>query len=206
MQFLRTVHPHIRGAYGHRFQLIRRLRGSSPHTWGILQFLPNVPVNLRFIPTYVGHTGTIWITSVMPSVHPHIRGAYFPPFSVSWVPLGSSPHTWGIPPPPFHIVTPLRFIPTYVGHTGRRPVGAERRPVHPHIRGAYVENRGLHHADPRFIPTYVGHTHPCLRRGNHRSVHPHIRGAYGIDPETGEITNGSSPHTWGIHPVQGAAA
>ena len=72
----------------------------------------------------------------------------------------------------------MRFIPTYVGHTG---VAEQQKPtlsvhphirgayalavirftvdaVHPHIRGAYVYNKGCLGQNIRFIPTYVGHT------------------------------------------------
>ena len=55
----------------------------------------------------------------------------------------------------------------------------------------------------RFIPTYVGHTPrswlPCCPG----SVHPHIRGAYGVPLVSELVSDGSSPHTWGILRVPG---
>ena len=53
----------------------------------------------------------------------------------------------------------------------------------------------------RFIPTYVGHTLKALSRAPKPAVHPHIRGAYRSDFWGGEMMDGSSPHTWGIHAV-----
>ena len=65
-----------------------------------------------------------------------------------------------------------------MGHT-TSPIQAEGlSTVHPHIRGAYVQEVVVLAVLERFIPTYVGHT------------------------VVGDISNhqlrGSSPHTWGI--------
>ena len=56
LKYQLSVHPHIRGAYVHRYGLSVIGGGSSPHTWGI-----RLPVS--------GSTSTL-------PVHPHIRGAY----------------------------------------------------------------------------------------------------------------------------------
>ena len=73
---------------------------------------------------------------------------------------------------------PLRFIPTYVGHTKVHEEKNQTNPVHPHLRGAYPHLRcpfnptcgsspptwgipllaGTKERSTRFIPTYVGHT------------------------------------------------
>ena len=55
--------------------------GSSPHTWGIHIRNLRRRVTARFIPTYVGHTYRRSAGSVCPSVHPHIRGAYWEMFA-----------------------------------------------------------------------------------------------------------------------------
>ena len=72
----RTVHPHLRGAYG------------TPPRHAVQK--------QRFIPTCVGHTPAPPHPAPCRSVHPHMRRAYrfTAPFWAS-VP-GSSPHTWGI--------------------------------------------------------------------------------------------------------------
>ena len=92
-----SVHPHIRGAYERAKELYGLGFGSSPHTWGILHIPWKLSLELRFIPTYVGHTN--------PTPAPG------PPS------CGSSPHTWGIPAPARPRCLGTRFIPTYVGHT-----------------------------------------------------------------------------------------
>ena len=71
-----TVHPHIRGAYSFSTKPLHRGSGSSPHTWGIRIFSPRPKSGQRFIPTYVGHTSKVYRERSVPSVHPHIRGAY----------------------------------------------------------------------------------------------------------------------------------
>lgn len=69
---------------------------SSPHTWGILSFCCKERRNVRFIPTYVGHTVFIYLVFIHFAVHPHIRGAYDGLYCVHFNISGSSPHTWGI--------------------------------------------------------------------------------------------------------------
>lgn len=54
----RSVHPHIRGAYVVHIRQLFRRDGSSPHTWGIPDIQPKQRSNVRFIPTYVGHTAS----------------------------------------------------------------------------------------------------------------------------------------------------
>ena len=112
-----TVHPHIRGAYGQKTTSRGKGSGSSPHTWGIHHSGWLVGKQMRFIPTYVGHTFFILLCQNGNSVHPHIRGAYLSTMVFSGGGNGSSPHTWGILSRCFPGVFRLRFIPTYVGHT-----------------------------------------------------------------------------------------
>ena len=155
----RPVHPHIRGAYSLSWGSFSFCTGSSPHTWGIPLSSLLMCIPFRFIPTYVGHTGCLLDASPQATVHPHIRGAYVPLQATQFKNSGSSPHTWGIRQGTMaaEVETPvhphirgayfcplrlssvaMRFIPTYVGHTGlARPL---QRPA------------------LRFIPTYVGHT------------------------------------------------
>ena len=152
--------------------------GSSPHTWGIPVKGAHYVDEARFIPTYVGHTFDVPKTLLVTPVHPHIRGAYSsapPPQNGH---SGSSPHTWGILEIHRCQHHPGRFIPTYVGHTGRSLSRQRATSVHPHIRGAYpvtlnvrwvavgssphtwgIRNGTISHLrHHRFIPTYVGHT------------------------------------------------
>ena len=70
--------------------------GSSPHTWGIPEPHKFQAQRVRFIPTYVGHTHPLQLPGKLPTVHPHIRGAYSYLASIQYFASGSSPHTWGI--------------------------------------------------------------------------------------------------------------
>ena len=152
-----SVHPHIRGAYGCiRLADKENLRFIPTYVGHTLLFRQRSMFS-RFIPTYVGHTRDTGSQSPILAVHPHIRGAYLPLPKEKSRKTGSSPHTWGI-------------------HT------AHRRLCRP----------------GRFIPTYVGHTSLERQRFALCSVHPHIRGAYGSKNNMAGAINGSSPHTWGI--------
>ena len=133
-----TVHPHIRGAYGHRPGNQSGKCGSSPHTWGIQFGVAFFHRHVRFIPTYVGHT--FYRRDGWPhgSVHPHIRGAYYLHSFSHPLNRGSSPHTWGIHTGRQTVGKGNRFIPTYVGHTKTAEENCGNCSVHPHIRGAYT--------------------------------------------------------------------
>ena len=72
-----TVHPHLRGAYPNSRMVCPPADGSSPPTWGIRQGFFIVQRYFRFIPTYVGHTVYPAGLASLPSVHPHLRGAYY---------------------------------------------------------------------------------------------------------------------------------
>ena len=114
-----SVHPHTRGAYTGSSRNVNSKIGSSPHTWGIHGACSDFSCIDRFIPTYVGHTGSAHVFCPPLPVHPHIRGVY------DHLDLG--------------IVGPARFIPTYVGYTPDRPHHPAGVPVHPHIRGVYCQ-------------------------------------------------------------------
>ncbi len=163
-----SVHPHIRGAYGCiRLADKENLRFIPTYVGHTLLFRQRSMFS-RFIPTYVGHTRDTGSQSPILAVHPHIRGAYSTLFHVPAMGCGSSPHTWGIHYMPYLPILLYRFIPTYVGHTGVKTIWQEQL-----------------------------------------TVHPHIRGAYSISEVSTLQTSGSSPHTWGIlrpaAPVPGPA-
>ena len=195
-----AVHPHIRGAYQFPRPVPVPHIGSSPPTWGIrCSTAPTIDIS-RFIPTYVGHTGSAHVFCPPLPVHPHIRGAYEGSRGVSPAHGGSSPHTWGIHHDYRGNTGAYRFIPTYVGHTASSAGTENTITVHPHIRGAYraidKQQAGLDGSSPhtwgirilaylrrakvRFIPTYVGHTASLSPMLVHLPVHPHIRGAYNV--------------------------
>ena len=152
--------------------------GSSPRAWGRFHGFTAGHIRLRFIPTCVGQmypngvfetniygsSPRAWgrcfsllASSMIHTVHPHVRGADAPE-AVPWGLLG-------------------RFIPTCVGQiNGARFVchavnGSSPRawgrfqngmvaefyiPVHPHVRGADAHARRAQPSQKRFIPTCVG--------------------------------------------------
>ena len=132
--------------------------GSSPHTWGIPEPHKFQAQRVRFIPTYVGHTHPLQLPGKLPTVHPHIRGAYSRADTFTCFPHGSSPHTWGILVHISQLLGIHRFIPTYVGHTSALPYTPVRiSGSSPHTWGIHQKAVSVRLAN-RFIPTYVGHT------------------------------------------------
>ena len=176
------------------------MRGSSPHTWGLLRhrgkssaghpvhphirgayYLLNAScmASIRFIPTYVGLTPAAVLPLLIKSVHPHIRGAYVFPAFLPVIANRFIPTYVGLTIAKLVIrEIILRFIPTYVGLTEARV----RR--YGQALGSSPHTWGLrfladcHEAFIRFIPTYVGLTYMCGPHSALLAVHPHIRGAY----------------------------
>ena len=76
-------------------------------------------------------------------VHPHMRGVY-EGFKLDDTPhYGSSPRAWGLPLSNAEICCDCRSIPTYVGFTMSGQTYCWGWPVHPHIRGVYVDDEGV---------------------------------------------------------------
>ena len=133
-----AVHPHMRGEYLLIHVTQAKRPGSSPHAWGIPLSQQGEAWRDRFIPTCVGNTGSAVKQRSRLAVHPHMRGEYFL-WTRSPQPCdGSSPHAWGILPPPAVSVPRQRFIPTCVGNTPGYAAKGRSRAVHPHMRGEYV--------------------------------------------------------------------
>ena len=95
-----------------------RLRGPSPHAWGLLRAQRQVKLERRSIPTRVGTT-TAEVTARIEL-------------------LGPSPHAWGLHEPGTAQRDVLRSIPTRVGTTSVSVWTPGRTTVHPHTRGDYT--------------------------------------------------------------------
>ena len=152
----------------------------------------------RFIPTCVGNTPQKSAMAAKLSVHPHVRGEYYPTPVFYLLSIGSSPRAWGIQWGQKKRVLGRRFIPTCVGNTTPLRHRLRTHSVHPHVRGEYACRTfhfvpcsgssprawGIRHdlssscGTLRFIPTCVGNTQ---RDRN-------MLGRY----------RGSSPRAWGI--------
>ncbi len=194
------------------------MRGSPPHTWGILGLGITAGYDIRFTPTHVGNTHLALALVSRMTVHPHTRGEYSYLPAIRYSRPGSPPHTWGILVPGNAKEFNYRFTPTHVGNTSGAGTGQDPLSVHPHTRGEYgpensssVNSTGspphtwgiLHYALPsllliRFTPTHVGNT-PILNTAVAKgTVHPHTRGEYMIPSPRERRSSGSPPHTWGI--------
>ena len=191
--------PTCVGYTHHQQRRLDQQGGSSPRAWGIR--LRVLSVSFSF------------------PVHPHVRGVYIVFFPHGTHFSGSSPRAWGIRVIINNPVQDFRFIPTCVGYTfsraasSREMAGSSPRawgirnaaaagsgslPVHPHVRGVYIQTMLNDNWEKRFIPTCVGYTShgpPPLRR---MSVHPHVRGVYAVWNHGKGHNAGSSPRAWGI--------
>ena len=132
-----SVHPHTRGEYVILLLNFLDVRGSPPHTWGILQQWHFSQIPRRFTPTHVGNTAPPRAKVARRPVHPHTRGEYSHVCTCVNTPFGSPPHTWGIRLPRPVSLAVLRFTPTHVGNTGAYHLHYIEVPVHPHTRGEY---------------------------------------------------------------------
>ena len=159
---------------------------------------------LRFIPTRVGNTLTIFAT-----------GAPRP---------GSSPHAWGTPVHVCPVDETGRFIPTRVGNTLRPIYLSPATPVHPHTRGEHLRALPVEavalgsspHAwgtpdhnlskdtSGWFIPTRVGNTAAFPEHTRPGPVHPHTRGEHRSSSIQILLVSGSSPHAWGTLSLTGS--
>ena len=213
-----TVHPHVRGEYDLLVPEEDVEDGSSPRAWGILSAIDLSSESLRFIPTCVGNTPSLFAGSCVYPVHPHVRGEYSAFHGCTGQTRGSSPRAWGIPWILAYSNDKYRFIPTCVGNTANSVVISPPAAVHPHVRGEYdaVRRHMVHGlgSSPRawgiryvwsaamqldgFIPTCVGNT--VRGEGSMPSswVHPHVRGEYFSRRRFIRSDNGSSPRAWGI--------
>ena len=190
------VHPHVHGERQHLDTIDARRHGSSPRTWGTLQYQADQTPFRRFIPTYMGNARIRSFPLAPTPVHPHVHGER----SALWYPeseyYGSSPRTWGTPglfAPPKNFG---RFIPTYMGNATPIRRSSTRATVHPHVHGergrTHHETAGRFGSSPRtwgtlsippsvddrvrFIPTYMGNARATSHNLPSTTVHPHVHG------------------------------
>src|SRR5690625_672158 len=174
-------------------------------------------IHLRFIPTCVGnglpggrHDGwcagssprawgtvaPIYRTSVILTVHPHVRGERSPGIARISTGGGSSPRAWGTDRLLHRARVDLRFIPTCVGNGPRICGFSAIMAVHPHVRGERANDADLmetcNGSSPRawgtaacvgmawgylrFIPTCVGNGRPGGGTWVKGAGYPHVRG------------------------------
>ena len=92
----------------------------------------------RITPAYAGNTLSTLLKSAIIKDHPRIRGEYFACLFISYVFMGSPPHTRGILFERDCTSFLFRITPAYAGNTGRKPSGLCTNRDHPRIRGEYL--------------------------------------------------------------------
>src|SRR4030043_2490296 len=110
----------MRGEYSGRGNNSFSSSGSPPHAWGIQIKRAGAGRQPRFTPTCVGNTLFPAILPCPATVHPHMRGEYFPSLFHFIYYIGSPPHAWGILSPILWGLSEWRFTPTCVGNTWTR--------------------------------------------------------------------------------------
>ena len=190
------VHPHACGDNHRSSSCYHPSSGSPPRVWGQLRFVRPGAGEDRFTPTRVGTTGRDGLHSRARAVHPHACGDNLRRASSAARSRGSPPRVWGQPPlaPPGS--SPVRFTPTRVGTTARRPRSGAAVAVHPHACGdndiaervwpmvvgspprvwGQPTGRAAPCAAQWFTPTRVGTTRHRACEARPHAVHPHACG------------------------------
>ena len=173
--------------------------GSSPHTRGLHISRCWCCCHLGIIPAHAGFTTRPRRRRWRRRDHPRTRGVYF---------------RQGMPSDLLN-----RIIPAHAGFTGNRGTGEQGSSDHPRTRGVYIlicdaprmisgsspHTRGLRSGSARrfqglgIIPAHAGFTcYDHVREARQRD-HPRTRGVYRSGGVGGAATDGSSPHTRGLH-------
>ena len=129
------VHPHGRGKQSYLLAYDIDSRGSSPRSWETAEWFTKIRHKQRFIPTVVGNSADIRLTTPAYPVHPHGRGKQGCCSASMRRASGSSPRSWETVHQSGRQVPAIRFIPTVVGNRLRGLTGVPIPTVHPHGRG-----------------------------------------------------------------------
>ena len=150
--------------------------------------------------------------------HPRTRGVYGTGRRFAGGPLGSSPHTRGLPYGRRGRLVGRGIIPAHAGFTVPVSVRGAGCGDHPRTRGVYggvhlqgagaagssPHTRGLlgdgdgGHFGLRIIPAHAGFTTSAWRSSRAWRDHPRTRGVYARPVEQPPLPTGSSPHTRGL--------
>ena len=103
--------------------------------WGTLTLHYEKPVELRFIPTYVGNAMSKEKSVTVVTVHPHVCGERNGVVIKADLNPGSSPRMWGTRCQYVAGRRYWRFIPTYVGNAIGSADDSANWTVHPHVCG-----------------------------------------------------------------------
>ena len=192
--------------------------GSPPHSRGIpLPVLTEWSL-ARLTPAFAGNTsGTRSLVSAA-GAHPRIRGEYSTGYQTIFTPMGSPPHSRGIPVHLLALIFRERLTPAFAGNTPPRAVRSCLRRAHPRIRGEYRSTISIWAAPPgspphsrgiqgrrsqaprarRLTPAFAGNTRSLRSISLRVAAHPRIRGEYPRFFSISTRSRGSPPHSRGI--------
>ena len=132
-----AVHPHVRGDYRARVDVLDCDLGSPPRAWGLRGQAEEDGQRHGFTPTCVGTTDDDEVPVLLFPVHPHVRGDYYEARRAVADTAGSPPRAWGLLCRVWDLGRLLRFTPTCVGTTCLAVSSICFTAVHPHVRGDY---------------------------------------------------------------------
>ncbi len=130
-----SVHPHVCGDNGERFDHCVKGCGSPPRVWGQRIKPDNMLWHVRFTPTCVGTTDRRQSPTANPAVHPHVCGDNRREEQDDDDLDGSPPRVWGQRSRIRSEFRGIRFTPTCVGTTGMEGMEPLCKTVHPHVCG-----------------------------------------------------------------------
>src|SRR5699024_3371834 len=177
------LHPHVRGAWAHRYTNGLMNTGPSPRAWGLGRPPARPAGGHRSIPTCVGLGTAQTSPPTSSAVHPHVRGAWVFDDQTSRPIDGPSPRAWGLGSRGTPREQPWRSIPTCVGlglpdlhKLSPLPICNQMRQGDPHARGNAITIRSEPHGEShplRHLRTgtigntiYRSRTHKCPLKTN----------------------------------------
>ncbi len=151
-----SVHPHACGEVPLPEMKKASKDGSSPRVWGSRVDTPDIPKDMRFIPTRVGKSEAALGTTAIGAVHPHACGEVTGTTDAERIFIGSSPRVWGSPNKNAFRKLGERFIPTRVGKSWASFDAHGRPTVHPHACGEVKIGNDLFFFDSGSSPRVWG--------------------------------------------------
>jgi len=216
-QFVKRVHPRVRGAVRRRGRVPDSAQGPSPRARGSLPRHARPLRRFGSIPACAGQSVLDLFALGAPWVHPRVRGAVAFNASKAVKPSGPSPRARGSRSRWLCEPHQSGSIPACAGQSPPSSSTDSNRRVHPRVRGAVHGNgrlqrqrsgpspraRGsLSRAEPaavpaRSIPACAGQSGSFLEGVRGAGVHPRVRGAVHEETITERESKGPSPRARG---------
>ncbi len=213
------AHPRVCGEHRSSADYQTRHVGSSPRLRGARDQGNTTECTNRLIPASAGSTGGRKPCCMCHWAHPRVCGEHYARTSEPLRLRGSSPRLRGAPsgwecdggvnglipasagstlmhwPPPCSAPAHPRVCGEHYRHRSRR---MKREGSSPRLRGAPSSRRRTWDWS-RLIPASAGSTHSRHHAEQYQTAHPRVCGEHPGDPQTPEISDGSSPRLRGAH-------